>query len=778
MGRRPNPLILEYFERGSKLEDASNRYQHTCKSCGENFPKGRADSLINHLIKKCPALPHHDRARAQQQQHDFSDLGLPALSHPANGQFQHAQTMNLPFAPSKQELSALETLAEVSRRHLDLSDKRAPAQQQQQQQQHQQQKVQLQQSPHAHDGGNHHDFEFLVDDGPHEDLGTLSQSLDVSGVPSLPSIYQFNGQLQHSPTDSPHMGGLPLGPSASMAQMAPSSLVMAASQANELMPMTHGGLTMEPELNMPNAGSGSDKFFHSQARQWSNSLDPLLPDHVDHEQKEHMLPNDMGAKSSTLPRPIAMNPHTQTHFTTDFSVDQKPSKPKVRGRFTNSRRKEVQEVRKRGACIRCRMLKKPCSGGDPCVACHSVERARLWKQPCIRTRIAEEFNLYSAGLFGVLGFHAVSQAKNQIRLNQMPGRIEATHYPDSGIFATFTPLKCQSQLHGQEIDPSILASLSPTQLEIIDSDDDISGKVDLYIKKINDAFWESETSAFMKATINTALSVKSDNADNLLMKVLELWNLTRILTSPDMEWHFFSNPSLSPALAPSILTSSDLETINRSPITSAANNTSYELIKMQLMGATEKRAASLARIVMHGLEKRLLARQQASPFETFIIAVVLLSCVERMCWLFRTWEEDQTPTPGDHARTQPLHHQTSTEGDIAQALQSLPPDGTLQTAARHPKWPFDKQPAYYSQQGERFSDILLMVLKMRSVPPKPQASGPDGMLVMWGSDAAREWYENISVTGDLLTERCNARFVGADPKEWELKYVSKIISGI
>jgi hypothetical protein len=39
MGRRPNQLILEYFERGPKLEDASNRYQHTCKSCGEKVRK-------------------------------------------------------------------------------------------------------------------------------------------------------------------------------------------------------------------------------------------------------------------------------------------------------------------------------------------------------------------------------------------------------------------------------------------------------------------------------------------------------------------------------------------------------------------------------------------------------------------------------------------------------------------------------------------------------------------------------------------------------------------
>ena len=32
MGRKPNQLILEFFERGQKLEDASNRYQHTCSS--------------------------------------------------------------------------------------------------------------------------------------------------------------------------------------------------------------------------------------------------------------------------------------------------------------------------------------------------------------------------------------------------------------------------------------------------------------------------------------------------------------------------------------------------------------------------------------------------------------------------------------------------------------------------------------------------------------------------------------------------------------------------
>lgn len=34
MGRKPNLLIQEFFQRGAKLDDQSNRYEHTCKKCG------------------------------------------------------------------------------------------------------------------------------------------------------------------------------------------------------------------------------------------------------------------------------------------------------------------------------------------------------------------------------------------------------------------------------------------------------------------------------------------------------------------------------------------------------------------------------------------------------------------------------------------------------------------------------------------------------------------------------------------------------------------------
>jgi hypothetical protein len=554
-----------------------------------------------------------------------------------------------------------------------------------------------------------------------------------------------------------------------MAQMVP-SLVMAASAANDLMPLA-SGMTMDSDLNLSHNGMGF------QRQQWPNiqphPLDPLLHDHS----KDQLLPKDEGPMKFSHQRPIAMNPNTQTHFTTDFSIHQKPLKPKVRGRFTDSRRKEVQEVRKRGACIRCRMLKKPCSGDNPCNTCQNVESARLWKQPCIRTRIAEEFNLYSAGLHGVLAYHATNQAKGQVRMDQTPGRIEASHHPDSGIFSTFTPLKCHQSQGSQntDIDPAIFAAVSTPDLELIDGDDDISGKLDLYIKKIGPHFLESEDSTFMKTTQQTVARLASPNQDGLLPKAMELWHYTRILTSRNLNWHLFSNPSLPPILSAPTLSPSDMEDAARSPITALNHTSSYNLIKMQLMGATEKRAACLARVVMNDLERRLLQRQQANPFETFLVAVILLASVERMCWLFRTWEI-QMPT--DSSSTDP----TSTpDHDLASVLQSPPPASTSsQSAPRHPKWPLDKPAASFSQQGERFSDILNMLLKMRGVPPKPIPRSTDGMLVMWGDDVdemIRDWYEGIAVTTQILDERANAKFVGEDPAEWELKFVGKIIRG-
>lgn len=127
MGRRPNPLILEYFERGPKLNDNSNRYPHTCKQCGENFPKGRIDSLTTHITKRCPAISDSERMRACLELHGITQARTAAERHQqvqaAQAAQAAAQANGQQISPSAlpQGWSALETLAEASRQ-VDLNE--------------------------------------------------------------------------------------------------------------------------------------------------------------------------------------------------------------------------------------------------------------------------------------------------------------------------------------------------------------------------------------------------------------------------------------------------------------------------------------------------------------------------------------------------------------------------------------------------------------------------------------------------------------------------------
>lgn len=111
MGRRPNSLILQYFERGPKLNDNSNRYPHTCKACGENFPKGRIDSLTNHLTKKCPAISEADRINACLTLHGIGQATSRGQKGPSQA---NGPAVDLPMMQQR-DWTALETLAEVSR---------------------------------------------------------------------------------------------------------------------------------------------------------------------------------------------------------------------------------------------------------------------------------------------------------------------------------------------------------------------------------------------------------------------------------------------------------------------------------------------------------------------------------------------------------------------------------------------------------------------------------------------------------------------------------------
>ena len=59
-----------------------------------------------------------------------------------------------------------------------------------------------------------------------------------------------------------------------------------------------------------------------------------------------------------------------------------------KGPLREDQRKQASEIRKLGACIRCRFLKKTCDPGNPCNGCQP-SHARLWMVPCTRIDIKD-----------------------------------------------------------------------------------------------------------------------------------------------------------------------------------------------------------------------------------------------------------------------------------------------------------------------------------------------------------------------------------------------------
>jgi hypothetical protein len=131
-----------------------------------------------------------------------------------------------------------------------------------------------------------------------------------------------------------------------------SQLSLIAASASEMVPQS---LVMDHETD--SIADGLSRIGASWPGQQLSTSEQLLFDSL---QEHDPTLTSAAQRAVSYPRPIAMNPNSHAKgFVNDFGNDTKPTKPKVRGRFTASRRKEVQEVRKQGACIRCRMLKKP-----------------------------------------------------------------------------------------------------------------------------------------------------------------------------------------------------------------------------------------------------------------------------------------------------------------------------------------------------------------------------------------------------------------------------------
>jgi hypothetical protein len=515
-------------------------------------------------------------------------------------------------------------------------------------------------------------------------------------------------------------------PNFSMAQRATS--IAQAAAANFAPSMVDPDILRdEAALNAQNQSAAAERLFAQQIQEANAAMPDVFQPHPPEEDHGASWVEEEGAANDTFSeqhrsvrqsveppqqpvnyqleqlayRPIAMvpemGPAPAASMTGEFSAEpgdgaRHNGKQKVRGAFSGARRVEVQEVRKQGACIRCKILKKSCSLGTPCKACASVDSARVWKQPCSRRRLVQEMDMFGAGLHHTLMSHALEAEKGQMLFRFSSVQIEASHHPDTNFFASFPLYEGSAPMAGQ-IDPSLDGNLPQEVVYQIDTDStDIGTKIDAYTKQMRDVFFEHEPSNFMKITLGFAVNVLSsleEKESRLLSDAMDLWCMVHILVDHEVKWVLNKKTS---TFVP--------------PLSGSVNDRSWRLINSQLSATVEKKACLLTKSVLQVLETRLQSPKARRSFELFLVGIIILNCLEKTTWFFNSYEKP------------PL------EAD----------------------WPLEQKPILYANQGESVTNMLNMLLRIKNIAPTVDTNS-EGYLQSNYHDNAREFFEKVNLTG-------------------------------
>jgi hypothetical protein len=371
-----------------------------------------------------------------------------------------------------------------------------------------------------------------------------------------------------------------------------------------------------------------------------------------------------------------------------------------RARFDATRRKEVQEVRKIGACIRCRILRKTCSKGHPCDTCRKVLSPRVWRSGCVRTKFSEQLDLYSAGVQIVLAQHRINTLKSSMALINNGTKIQASHFPETGIQLSLEVLvRDFSQEPNAETDPNIQNGVTESRpIVMIDNESqDVPGRLEAYMREVLPVFSQRESSHFMKITLDTALRVSRETNDELLKRSLELWGLVEILDR-ERQW--------------SILIDSDGDAENQQWIRDDAQQGHQDVfttICLQLVAAAERRASTISKSLLTGMQRVLQDSKTKIEYSMYFATLILLNCVEKSTWAFKAWEQDNL----------------------------------------RPLWPLEKDPGNFSQQGYIIADLLRMLLSIRKALPRTSCREADGVLITDEQDPLiREYFEALNLNGE------------------------------
>ncbi|RMZ85261.1 hypothetical protein DV738_g151, partial [Chaetothyriales sp. CBS 135597] len=673
--------VLQYFDRGSKLGDSSNRYQHTCKACGALFPKGRIEGLVNHLTKKCPSLAPSQKQHIIIQFYNLSPDTNFSLPEASNRQADGRTTFPVPV---KQNFHSLNILAEASRCVGSTASTTINQ---------------------AKDAGGFVSFDSHLDAGIPLDPTLDMDSFTHSYLHDEDGLHTTINNLEAA--HRPELSSI----AASAAEMLPSGGVQASD-----LPRS----TIDEEMDILSADK-TKKLVTSLERQ---------PD-------------------PGVPAPMLK----EARFVAEPGTSFKSARPKVRGKFGPVRRQEVREMRQRGACLRCRMLKKTCSNGSPCQACAAIETPRIWKTPCVRTKLVNEFGLYAARLYNTTTFRELTQVRLQAMLQENTGLVEFYHLDGTPTGLSFqgTRLDVVEGDHKMQTAGDGTVSEKGSRLEciILNSEtEEIARAMGTYVQKSQDIqTLAANESGCLRASLRTLAAIVEQKNDGLLSRILLLWTSTILLIDRShLLWEAVVVPSL-------LLESDQLEQTRGAawsslPTPSKVSNFSNRLMNDQLRAGVETQAQRLNKAILCELERRLVQKQRDGYFEIFIGLVVLLNCFERMCWAFKAQESAQPPN----------------------------------------KWPFSQSSADdFVCEGERFADIIEVLADMRSLIPKTRFDSAQNILLPLRSNDINEtttdttvgghehlvldWFQQAAITKEYLQDinndssRSNSKAKPFDPTD-------------
>jgi hypothetical protein len=237
------------------------------------------------------------------------------------------------------------------------------------------------------------------------------------------------------------------------------------------------------------------------------------------------------------------------------------------------------------------------------------------------------------------------------------------------------------------------------------------------------------------------------------------------MTNKQSNLHAYINLTEPPTEGAVVISESDNH--QRDDVSKGTSPYSMDIISKQLSSAGERRAGLLSKSILKELEHQLIARKQSNKTELFITALLLLLASERICCFIKRFD---TGIPS----TKPV---TATEGpNIDPNLTPLVDfnNTPLDQNNGRARWPLEKGPEYWWQQGEQFSNVLTSMLKLRLITPGVMIK-EDGYICARDEEdvQVKTWFDNLLLTVEKLEEARQKPFDADDENFWELKWASK-----